>query len=91
MISFTLYSRAWCHLCDDMKVALEDALTAIAGGMDYRIDVIDIDTDAGIAPDLAARYDELVPVLIAVRDGGSPEQLCHYFLDMARLRAFLTG
>lgn len=91
MIRFTLYSRAWCHLCEDMQRALEAALAAIPGGIDYAIDIIDIDTDADIAPELAARYDELVPVLFAGRPGDPPEQLCHYFLDPARLAAFLAG
>jgi glutaredoxin len=71
-----LYGRAWCHLCEDMRVALEP-LAAAAGA---RLDVIDIDSD----PELQARYDELVPVLVC--DG---MELCHYRLDEARVRATL--
>jgi thiol-disulfide isomerase/thioredoxin len=71
-----LYGRAWCHLCEEMRVALEP-LAAAAGA---RLDVIDVDSD----PALQARYDELVPVLVC--DG---IELCHYLLDEARVRATL--
>jgi hypothetical protein len=46
------------------------------------VDVIDVDAD----PALVARFDELVPVLFADLD--QPE-LCHYFLDQARVRQVL--
>lgn len=71
-----IYGRAWCHLCEDMRAALEP-LAAAAGAY---IEVIDVDSD----PALQSRYDELVPVL--VRDG---VELCHYRLDEARVRAVL--
>lgn len=71
-----LYGRAWCHLCEEMRVALEP-LASAAGA---RLDVIDVDSD----PALQARYDELVPVLVC--DG---IELCHYRLDEARVRAML--
>ncbi|CAG9198920.1 conserved hypothetical protein [Paraburkholderia tropica] len=71
-----LYGRAWCHLCEEMRVALEP-LAAAAGA---QVDVIDVDSD----PALQARYDELVPVLVC--DG---IELCHYRLDEARVRATL--
>ncbi|MFX1672823.1 glutaredoxin family protein [Paraburkholderia sp. A2WS-5] len=71
-----LYGRAWCHLCEDMRAALEP-LAAAAGA---HIEVIDVDSD----PALQSRYDELVPVLVC--DG---VELCHYRLDEARVRAAL--
>jgi thiol-disulfide isomerase/thioredoxin len=71
-----LYGRTWCHLCDDMRVALEP-FAAAAGA---RVDVIDVDSD----PALVALYDELVPVLVC--DG---VEVCHYWLDEARVRAAL--
>ena len=82
MTRFILYSRAYCHLCDDMLQALRLLDPANA----CPIDVIDVDAD----PSLVALYDELVPVLIASRDGQPPQRLCHYFLDEARVRAFLA-
>jgi hypothetical protein len=81
MLHFTLYSRSYCHLCDDMLQALQ----AFGIGHAFTIDVVDVDADS----ELVALYDELVPVLTAGRDGAPPVQLCHYFLDEARLRAFL--
>ena len=53
----------------------------------FAVDVIDVDAD----PELVARYDELVPVLVGSVDGSAPLQLCHYFLDPERVKAFLAG
>jgi hypothetical protein len=79
---FTLYSRSYCHLCQDML----DALLALQPpGVTFTVDVIDI--DVADDPALLARYDELVPVLFA--DLAHPE-LCHYFLDAAKIQALLN-
>jgi hypothetical protein len=51
----------------------------------FTIDVIDVDADEA----LVARYDELVPVLMGRKDGAEPRQICHYFLDVTKLKAFL--
>ena len=74
----TLYGRAWCHLCDDMRAALEPLLAEFGA----QVVVIDIDAD----PLLEARYNELVPVLLC--DG---VELCHYHLDAVRVRATLAA
>ncbi|WP_028226888.1 glutaredoxin family protein [Paraburkholderia ferrariae] len=71
-----LYGRAWCHLCEDMRAAVEP----LAAAARAHLEVIDVDSD----PALQARYDELVPVLVC--DG---VELCHYRLDEARLREAL--
>jgi glutaredoxin len=76
---FTLYSRSWCHLCEDMLAALQKMAPA---GQQFEVDVVDVDAD----PALVERFDELVPVLFGRLD--EPE-LCHYFLDQAAVRAFL--
>lgn len=79
MSRFTLYSRSWCHLCEDMLAALQ----ALAPpGRPFEIDVIDVDAD----PALEARFNELVPVLYGRLD--APE-LCHYFLDEAAVRVYV--
>ena len=80
MSKFTLYSRSYCHLCEDMFVALQEL--APPGGRPFEVDVIDVDAD----PALVARFDELVPVLFGRLD--EPE-LCHYFLDEASVRRYL--
>jgi hypothetical protein len=38
---------------------------------------------------LVTQYDELVPVLFGAKNGMPPRQLCHYFLDEQKVRAFL--
>jgi len=76
---FTLYSRSWCHLCEDMLAALQRLAPP---GQPFEVDVLDVDAD----PALVARFDELVPVLYGRLD--EPE-LCHYFLDEAAVRAYL--
>jgi hypothetical protein len=78
---FTLYSRSYCHLCEDMLAALRAFMAH--EGLAFSIDVIDVDAN----PALVARFDELVPVLMG-EDPDGPE-LCHYFLDEAALRRHL--
>lgn len=78
---FTLYSRTYCHLCQDML----DALQALQSDtVRLTVDVIDVDADAA----LVSRFDELVPVLFG--DLAQPE-LCHYFLDERKVREYLDG
>ena len=76
--NLTLYSRTYCHLCDDMLAALE----ALRGEFVFEVDVVDVDTD----PALEAQYDELVPVLVD-KDG---VELCRYFLDVPKMREYLA-
>ena len=76
-----LYSRDYCHLCQDMLAALE-ALRGEPGVGFFDIDVVDVDAD----PALEAKYDELVPVLVDAEGG----ELCHYFLDAAKVREYLN-
>jgi len=78
MSALKLYGRAWCHLCEDLRAALEP----IAAEFGVAIEWIDFDTD----PALEALYDELVPVLVL--DG---VELCHYRLDEARVRGALLS
>jgi hypothetical protein len=81
MMRFTLYSRSYCHLCEDMLAALQ---AMAPEGRAFEVDVIDVDVDAD--PALVERFDELVPVLYGRLD--EPE-LCHYFLDEAAVRRYL--
>lgn len=82
MITFTLYSRSYCHLCDDM---LEQLRHSLMNPEQFAISVVDVDAD----PLLLAQYDELVPVLIGQKHGGAAQKICHYFLDKQALDAFL--
>jgi hypothetical protein len=82
---FTLYSRSYCHLCDDMLAALQ-ALQSPQHP--FTVAVIDIDAaaEAGDAVPLE-RFDTLVPVLF-----GDPQApaLCHYFLDAEAVKHYLA-
>lgn len=73
-----LISRSYCHLCHEM----EEALNPFIQRYGVKLDVLDVDAD----PALEALYDELVPVLLH-----GDVEICHYFLDVEKLEAFLTG
>ena len=77
----TLLSRAYCHLCDEMR----EALAPLARR--HGATVAEVDVDAH--PELEARYGELVPVLLlgTVQDG---VELCHYRLDASAVEAALA-
>ncbi|MDC6176873.1 glutaredoxin family protein [Ralstonia solanacearum] len=86
MIQLTLYGRAYCHLCDDMKVALEP----FRRDFSFVLHEVDVDSD----PVLEGRFGERVPVLLA----GAPQtpseaacELCHYFLDAPAVQAWLAA
>jgi hypothetical protein len=74
LIELTLYGRAGCHLCDEMKAGL----LAMRPSLEFVLTEVEV----GWEGPLADRYGELVPVLeLAGRE------ICHYFLDEDRLRA----
>jgi len=78
----TLLIRAYCHLCDDMRIAVAP-LAARFGAS-----VVELDVDADAV--LEERYGERIPVLFL----GSPldgVELCHYTLDSAAVHRSLTG
>ena len=74
---FTVLSREWCHLCHDLVAALQPIATEYG----WEVEVIDVDQH----PELEARCDELVPVLLH-----GEHELCHYHLDEAAVRAYCT-
>lgn len=82
MVHFLLYSRSYCHLCDDLL----EALQSLGGEYSFTVEVVDIDADDS----LVALYDEQVPVLFGTRDGTTLIRLCHYFLDEPKVRSFLS-
>jgi len=71
-----LYSRQYCHLCDDMLAALE----VLRGELGFGLEVIDVDAE----PELERRYNELVPVLMH-----GERELARWRLDASDLRAYL--
>ncbi|MCO5398160.1 glutaredoxin family protein [Ralstonia soli] len=84
MIELTLYGRTYCHLCDDMKNALEP----FRRGFSFVLHEVDVDSD----PTLEERFGELVPVLMTGAPHASPDEtqeLCHYFLDAPAVQMWL--
>lgn len=83
MVHFTLYSRSYCHLCDDML----EALQALSSEYPFTVETIDVDTDET----LVAQFDERVPVLFGRKNDESAVELCNYFLNEAKTREFLIN
>jgi thioredoxin reductase (NADPH) len=81
-VRFTLLSRSYCHLCDELL----EALRPLAAGMP--VDVIDVDAPEHAA--LEARWGDAVPVLFAGEPAPAHE-LCRYRLDAARVVAALNA
>ena len=75
MHELTVLSRQWCHLCNDLVCALKP----VAAELGWSLRVVDID----LHPELEARWDELVPVVLH-----GEHELCHYHLDEAGVRAY---
>ena len=74
---WTVYTRAECSLCEQLQQELAELLgPAVAAS----VQVVDVDQD----PELARRYGQRVPVLMA--DG---EFVCAYRLDRERVEALL--
>lgn len=67
-----MYSRAGCHLCEDMIGLLGE----FQADHDYELDIVDIDDD----PVLKERFNVLVPALYL-----GDQEVCHHFLDMQAL------
>ena len=57
-MTLTLYSRAGCHLCDDMKAVVQRVKES--SRQPISVEEIDISTD----PDLERRYGVEIPVLL---------------------------
>ena len=77
----TLLSRAYCHLCDEMR----DAVMPIA--VRHGVAVVEVDVDAH--PALETAYGDRVPVLLM---GASSDgiELCHFHLDADAVEAALA-
>jgi len=76
-MQLTLYMRAYCHLCEDMRMALRPWQEQLG----FELQTVDIDAD----PQLVERFNTLVPVLMA-----ADEEICHYFLDEKALSAYFS-
>lgn len=86
MAVLTLYWREYCHLCHDLLAQLLALRDELGGESLFSVNILDVDAD----PVLEARYDELVPVLVADAGVERERELCHYFLNPDAVRAYLA-
>lgn len=77
MVRLTLISRTYCHLCQDMELALVPLMQEFAAEME----ILDVDAD----PLLEERYGEIVPVLLHGQN-----ELCRFVLDSGKVRDYLN-
>lgn len=73
-LTFTVYSRSDCHLCDEMIAALRELQRRFR----FDLAVVDVDSDAR----LAHRHGGKVPVV-----AHGERELCHAILDRAAVTA----
>lgn len=78
MITFTLLFREYCSLCHQMR----DALAPWQTRYGFELEIIEIDD----FPELEAKYNELVPVLLH-----GDNEICHWHLDETKLQAYLDN
>jgi len=72
-----LYSRQYCHLCEEMLAALR----TLPLERPLALEIVDVDADPG----LEARFGELVPLLMH-----GETEISRYRLDFERVRAHLS-
>ena len=75
-LRLTLISRTYCHLCEEMAMAVAPLLDEYG----VEMEIVDVDGD----PELEARFGEFVPVLLS----GNTE-LSRFRLDMSKVRDYL--
>ena len=76
-MKLTLMFREYCSLCHKMR----DDLQPYQREYGFELEVLDVDEDEA----LEAKYNELVPVLLL-----GEQEICHWHLDEAKLRAALA-
>ena len=77
MLTLTVYSRADCHLCEEMITGLRE----LQARFRFHLVVVDVDAD----PALEQRYGKQAPVL-----AHGERELCHYFLERDAVTAYLS-
>lgn len=75
--TLTVYSRTYCHLCDEMIAGLH----ALQARFHFDLEIVDVDSDAA----LEERLGEHVPVL-----EHRGRELCRHRLDSTLVSDYLT-
>lgn len=78
MLTLTLMYREYCGLCRDMKAQL----LPYQAEFGVAVEIVEIDD----FPDLEAKYNEWVPVLLH-----GEQEICHWHLDETALRTYLQN
>jgi len=81
-MQLSLIIRSYCHLCDEMRVAVQAALQDSALEGTAHLSEIDLDEH----PALEERYSEWVPVLL-LGSAESGMEICHYHFDRNKWNA----
>ncbi len=76
-VRLTVYSRNYCHLCDEMIAGLR----ALQAGFHFEFDIVDVDS----RPELERRYGDKVPLLAR-----GDTEICHYRLEPAVISEYLA-
>ncbi|MDP2241645.1 MAG: glutaredoxin family protein [Burkholderiales bacterium] len=76
-VRLTVYSRNYCHLCDEMIAGLR----LLQAGFHFELDIIDVDS----RPELEQRYGDKVPLL-----AHDATEICHYRLEPAVFSEYLA-
>jgi hypothetical protein len=79
ILKLTLYHRDGCHLCEDMRDALDEYMVT------FNLQLIEVDIDQDET--LRAAYGHRIPLLLD--ESGSC--LSEYYLDPKRLLSYLQG
>ena len=77
-MQLTLYTRAGCHLCEEMKAQLQPLVREFS----LALREVDVDTDA----ELKTRFGEELPVLFL-----DDRKVAKYHVDVGRLRRTLES
>ncbi|MDH5471458.1 MAG: glutaredoxin family protein [Gammaproteobacteria bacterium] len=78
MVTFRVYIRQGCHLCEDLLWQLGQ----LRGSYAFEIVPLDVDSDTK----LVEQYGTEVPVVMY-----GDRKVCHYFLDMAAIEQILSS
>jgi thiol-disulfide isomerase/thioredoxin len=75
--TLTVYSRTYCHLCDELIAGLQ----TLQARFRFDLEIVDVDSDEA----LEARYGEDVPVV-----EHASYELCRHRLDVALVTDYLA-
>ena len=75
--TLTVYSRNYCHLCEEMIGALRH----LQGLVRFDMTIVDVDAH----PELEQRHGDKVPVLMH-----GERELCHFRLETSAVTAYLA-